>query len=226
MQVGRVKPDDPRERRPLDQRDDHELLGRADDLALLEQVLARARAGCGTALLLRGEPGVGKTALLELAAAAAPDLDVVRFRGVRSERAMPYAGLQLLCTTLRADLSRLDKAQRTAMESAFRRNDGSPDPFLVGLATLTLLTTGVRLPRLYVVDDAHWLDEATAATLAFVLRRVDDAAIAVLLATRSPGDDQVGEFPTVRLSGLNDADAYRLLQMASFGHIEEASRSS
>ncbi len=220
MQVGTVN--DVRERGSLDQRNDHGLLGRTDEFARLEHVIAQTRAGCGTVLLVRGEPGVGKTALLEQAAAAAPDLDVVRFRGVESEQAMPYAGLQLLCTTLRADLSRLDKAERMAMESAFRRNDDSPDPFLVGLATLTLLTTGVRLPRLYVVDDAHWLDEATAATLAFVLRRVDDAAIAVLLATQSPGDDHFGEFPAVQLSGLNDADAYRLLRTESFGHLDEA----
>ena len=160
-------------------------------------------------------------ALLDIAAGAATDMDVVRCRGVESERTMPFAGLQLLCTTIRADLSGLEGPQRAAMEAAFGRTDGDPDPFLVGLATLSLLTTNAaQRPTLYLIDDAQWLDDATAATIAFVLRRLDEHAICVLLATRDADGDLFGEFPVQRLTGLSDADACRLLRTASFGRID------
>jgi DNA-binding CsgD family transcriptional regulator/tetratricopeptide (TPR) repeat protein len=199
------------------------LLERTDEVAQLQQAIGRARSGRGTTTVLRGEAGVGKSLLLGVAAASAQNMNIVHCRGVESERTMPYAGLQLLCTTIRADLAGLDSPQRAAMEKALGRAEGDADPFLVGLATVSLLTVlGRQRPTLYLIDDAQWLDHATAATIAFVLRRLDEHTICVLVATRAVGDDPFGEFPTLRLAGLTDADAQGLLRTASFGQLDDA----
>ena len=207
-----------------DHRTGRALLGRSGELRRLEEELRRARSRRGTVLVLRGQAGLGKSTLLDIAAAGASGMEVVRFRGVESERSMRFAGLQLLCTAIRADVDQLEAPQRAAAEVAFGAAEGEVDPFLVGLAASSLLTAAARQrPTLFVVDDAHWLDPATSRAIAFALRRLDDHPIAVLLATRDDAaDDQFGEFPSVRLDRLTDADACELLRTASFGRIDEA----
>ena len=148
------------------------LLGRHGERAALDQLVASVRAGPSRALVLRGEAGVGKTALLEYLVQHAPGFDIARAAGVESEMELAYAGLHQLCAPFADRLERLPGPQRDAVSTAFGLRDGAPpDRFLVGLAVLSLLSdiAGQR-PRICVVDDAQWLDEASAQALAFVAR--------------------------------------------------------
>jgi DNA-binding CsgD family transcriptional regulator len=174
-------------------------------------------------VVVRGEAGMGRSALLDVAAAGARGMEVVRCRGVESERAIPFAGLQLLCTMIRADLSRLQATQRAAVEVAFGTAEGSADPYLIGLATVALLIAVAReRPALVVLDDAQWLDAATSQALSFALRRLEPHPIAVVLATRADAGDDFAEFPSLRLTGLSDADGRELLRTASYGGVDDA----
>jgi predicted ATPase len=150
------------------------LLGRAGERAMLEGLLAGIRRGEGRSLVLRGEAGIGKTALLEHLVEAASGLTVLPAVGVESEMELPYAGLHQLCASLRDQLERLPAPQRQALEIVFGRSSGvAPDRFLVGLAVLSLLSVAAdKRPVLCVVDDAQWLDRASALTLALVARRL------------------------------------------------------
>ena len=136
------------------------LIGRAKDAYALECVLAEIRAGLSGMLVLRGEAGIGKTALLDWAVGQAGDMQVARVTGVESEMSMGFAGLHLLLLPFLGGLERLPEPQREALESAFGLVAGSaPDRFLVGVAALTLITdAAVQRPVLCVVDDAQWLD--------------------------------------------------------------------
>lgn len=199
------------------------LFGRSDARRRLDDELLHARSGQGRVVVLRGDAGIGRSTLLDVAASAARGMEVVRCRGVESERAIPFAGLQLLCTTIRADLTRLEGPQRAAIMVAFGTAEGRADPYLVGLATLALLITVAReRPALVVVDDAQWLDTATSQALAFALRRLEPHPIAVVLATRLEAGDDFAEFPSLRLTGLNDADSRELLRSASYGGVDDA----
>ncbi|HET6561511.1 MAG TPA: AAA family ATPase [Marmoricola sp.] len=180
------------------------LRGRDREQAALREVLDRARAGDGSALLLRGHPGVGKSALLDDTATAAHDVTVLRTRGVESEAPLPFAALHRL---LRSSLSRLDDIpapQAAALRAAFgESSDNVAERHLVFLATLNLLSevAGDR-PVLAVVDDAHWLDDASAAALLFAARRLDGESIGLLFAVR---DDERGRFDTGDLTVLTVA---------------------
>src|SRR5215472_5775035 len=139
------------------------LLGRQRERAALDGLAQDLRSGRGRALVVRGEAGVGKSALLEYAAGAAPGLRVARAAGVESEMELAFAGLHQLCAPLLDHLERLPAPQRDAVGVAFGlRGGGAPDRFLVGLAVLTLLSeaAGDR-PLLCLVDDAQWLDRAS-----------------------------------------------------------------
>ncbi len=150
------------------------LMDRLTERSALDLLLASARRGMSSALVLRGEPGVGKTALLEYAIESASGFRVVRAGGVESEMELAFAALHQLCLPLLDRLERLPGPQRDALGVAFGLRAGTaPDRFLVGLAVLSLLSevAGER-PLLCVVDDAQWLDRASAQALAFAARRL------------------------------------------------------
>jgi hypothetical protein len=141
---------------------------------VLERLVAAVRAGEGRALVVRGEAGVGKTALLEFVLGRSPGCRVARATGIQSEMELAFAGLHQLCAPMLDRLDGLPVPQRDALGTAFGLSAGpAPDRFLVGLATLGLLAeVGAERPLLCVVDDAQWLDRASAQALAFVARRL------------------------------------------------------
>src|SRR2546422_6614600 len=150
------------------------LRGRRDECAVLDRLLDDARAGRSGAVVVRGDPGVGKTALLEYVIASASDLGVIRAVGVESERELAFAALHQLCLPVLDRLERLPGPQRDALQVTFGVSEGPvPDRFLVGLAVLGLLAEAAAERVLVcVVDDAQWLDTASARALAFVARRL------------------------------------------------------
>src|SRR5262245_32934006 len=151
------------------------LLDRAEETAALEGVLAAARDGLSGVLVLRGDAGIGKTALLEWAAGRAGDMRVARVAGVQAEMGLGFAGLHQLLVPFLGGLAGLPGPQRQALESAFGLAAGPPpDRFLVGLAALTLLTDAAAAaqPVLCLVDDAQWLDQVSVEVLGFVARRL------------------------------------------------------
>src|ERR1700734_1302631 len=167
------------------------LLDRLPERAALSGLLEAARAGRSGVLVVRGEPGVGKTALLDWAVESAAGLRVVRVAGVESEMELAYAALQQLCAPMLDQLGGLPDPQREALGVAFGLSTGAaPDRLLVGLAALGLLSeVAERQPLLCVVDDAQWLDRASAQALAFVARRLQAEPVAMLFATREPAEE-------------------------------------
>ena len=151
-----------------------DLRGRASECALLDDLVSAIRRGDSRSLVLRGEAGIGKTALLEYLIASASDLTVVRAVGVESDMELGFASLHQLCAPLLDRLPELPDPQRKAVEIVFGMSAGpAPDRFFVGLAVLGLFAAAAeQRPLLCVVDDAQWLDHASALTLAFVTRRL------------------------------------------------------
>src|SRR6266853_4685591 len=185
------------------------LWGRRQQCEALDGLIAEVRAGRSRALVLRGEPGIGKTALLGYAAQTAPDFRVARADGVESEMELPFAALHQLCGPMLGRAGALPGPQRDALGVAFGLCAGSaPDRFLVGLAVLGLLSeVAAGRPLLCLVDDAQWLDRASAQVLAFVARRLDAESVALLFGTRDPaGDGGLAGLPWLALAGLPDAD--------------------
>ncbi len=163
-------------------------------------------------LVVRGEPGVGKTALLEDAIERASDLRVARAVGVESEMELAFAALHQLCAPILDRLELLPRPQLNALAITFGLSEGAvPDRFLVGLAVLTLLSeVAVERPLVCVVDDAQWLDRASAQVLGFVARRLMAESVVMLFATREPGEE-LRTLPELVVAGLRDADAHELL---------------
>ncbi|HEY0107807.1 MAG TPA: AAA family ATPase [Rhizomicrobium sp.] len=191
------------------------LYGREGDMALIEGLIDRVRDG-GSALVISGEPGIGKSSLLEAAQdrAHARGLRVLRLCGVTSEAHLPFGALQQAIGPILGRADTLPARQRSALQAAFGLSDDatSPDIFLVGLATLTLLTAGAaRKPILLVADDIHWLDPPSRDVLAFIARRLSSDPIVLLAATRTLSDDHHPDVPRHRLSRLDAAAAERLL---------------
>jgi predicted ATPase len=151
------------------------LLDRLAERAALGGLLESVRAGQSGVLVLRGEPGVGKTALLDDVIGSATGLRIARVAGVESEMELAFAALQQLCAPMLDGLERLPGPQRDALSVAFGLRAGTaPDRYLVGLAALSMLSeVADRQPLLCVVDDAQWLDQASAQALGFVARRHD-----------------------------------------------------
>jgi DNA-binding CsgD family transcriptional regulator len=176
-------------------------------------------------LVVRGEPGVGKTALLEYAIESAADLRVARVAGVESEMELAFAALQQLCAPMLGKLEGLPDPQRAALGVAFGLNAGAaPDRFLVGLAALSLLSEAAeQQPLLCVIDDAQWLDRASAQALAFVARRLLAEPVALVFATREPGEDFRG-LPELPVGGLREDDARELLSSVVRGPLDERVR--
>src|SRR3954447_15860234 len=158
------------------------LLGRRSERQTLDGLLEAVRGGQSRALVLRGEPGVGKTALLRYAIDSASDLRVVRAVGVESEMELAFAGLQQLCAPMLDRLERLPAPQRDALRTAFGLRSGvAPDRFLVGLAVLGLLSeVADEQPLVCLVDDAQWLDRASLQALEFVARRLFAESVALV----------------------------------------------
>jgi DNA-binding CsgD family transcriptional regulator len=191
------------------------LRGRATECAVLDRAVVAVRHGESQTLVLRGEAGVGKTALLEYLVDSASDLHVVRAVGVESEMELAYASLHQLCAPMLDRIDRLPAPQRRALAIVFGLTEGfPPDVFLVGLAVLSLLSeTAEDRPLLCVVDDAQWLDAASARTLAFAARRLLAEPVGLLFAAREPGEELRG-LPELEVRGLHDGDARALLSSA------------
>ena len=203
------------------------LAGRDAQGARLDQVLADARTGQSAVLVLRGEPGMGKTALLGYAAESAGGFQVARAAGVESEMELPFASLHQLCRPMLGGLRRLPSPQRDALGTAFGLGPGSqPDRFLVGLAVLSLLSdTAEERPLLCLIDDAQWLDRSSAQVLAFVARRLQAESVVLLFAEREPGElDQLAGLPDLPLPGLPDDCARELLASAISGPLDDRVR--
>jgi DNA-binding CsgD family transcriptional regulator/tetratricopeptide (TPR) repeat protein len=192
------------------------LQGRASECGALDALLSEIRAGRGRSLVLVGEAGIGKSALLEHLLRSASGVTVVRACGVESEMELAYASLQQLLAPLTERLDRLPVPQRNALEVVFGLAEGAPpDRLVVGLGALSLLSlVADEAPLLCVVDDAQWVDRASAWTLAFVARRLLAERVGLVLGARtSAGDlDQVAK---LEIGGLEDADARLLLDSAS-----------
>src|SRR3954469_13820403 len=188
------------------------LRGRRTECETLDHLLESVRAGQSGALVVRGEPGIGKTALLEYAIDSASDLNVVRATAVESEIELPFAGLHQLCVPLLDWLACLPAPQREALETVFRLSMGpAPDRFLVGLAVMSLVSEAAEAgPLLCVVDDAQWLDQESAQALVFVARRLSAESVAILVASGDP-DDDFGGLPELVVEGLQDGGGGDLL---------------
>jgi DNA-binding CsgD family transcriptional regulator len=205
------------------------LQGRRSECGTLNELLQAVCAGESRTLLVRGEPGVGKSALLEhlveRASASAPGCRVVRAAGVQSEMELPFAGLHQLCGSLLDHLERLPEPQRDALGTAFGLRAGdAPDRFFAGLGVLSLLCEVAEArPLVCVVDDAHWLDRASAQALAFAARRLAGAPVAMVFAVREPAGELAG-LPELPVEGLAAGDARALLASVIAGPLDEGVR--
>ena len=203
----------------------HPLIGRSAECAGVDELLRRVRGGEGRALVIQGGRGIGKTALLEHATAAAGEFEIRRIVAPQSETEIPFAALHQLCRPMLASLERLPEPQREALSVAVGRSAGrAPDLFLVGVAVLGLLSelSGER-PLLWVVDDAHWMDRSSAQILAFVVRRTSSHAVGILFATQRPVGVLAG-LPTMRLGGIDTTSARRLLLSTLICPVDERVR--
>jgi DNA-binding CsgD family transcriptional regulator/tetratricopeptide (TPR) repeat protein len=188
------------------------LFGRRQECNALDRLLASAQEGQSGVLVLRGEPGVGKTALLDYVLESASGFQVARAAGVESEVELAFAALQQLCAPMTGELDRLPAPQRDALDVAFGLKAGDPpERFLVGLAVLSLLSaTAEEQPLLCVIDDAQWLDRASEQALAFVARRLLADPVAIVFATRAHNGELAG-LPELVVEGLAREDARTLL---------------
>jgi DNA-binding CsgD family transcriptional regulator len=203
------------------------LLGRRTECAVLDELVSSVRAGRSRALVLRGDAGVGKSALLEYLVQRASGCGIARAAGVESERELAYAGLQQLCAPFLDRLEHLPGPQRDALGTAFGlRNGDAPDRFLVGLAVLSLLSEmAEQQPRVCVVDDAQWLDAASSQALAFVARRLGEESLGLVFAVREPGGERHGGgLPELTVGGLDDRAARELLATVVTGPLDERVR--
>src|SRR5580700_8996482 len=197
------------------------LTGRLNERGVLDRLVADVRAGEGRALVVRGEPGVGKTALLDYLAERASGCLVARAAGVQSEMELAFAGLHQLCAPMLDHAESLPRPQREALRTAFGLSAGPvPDRFLVGLAVLGLLseTAGER-PLVCAVDDQQWLDGASAQALGFAARRLAADPVGLVFAARVPGQDVAG-LPGLVVEGLAEDDARELLESVLTGPLD------
>ena len=203
------------------------LLGRAGERGALDRLLENVRGGQSAVLVIRGEPGVGKTALLHYCARQASGFRVARIAGVESEMELPFAGLHQLCAPMLDRLAALPEPQQAALGVALGLSSGpAPDRFLVALAALHLLAEiAAERPLLCFVDDVQWLDDASRQVLGFVARRLLAESVALVFAARAPTDERelVG-LPELALGGLADADARALLATVIPTGLDDGSR--
>ena len=199
------------------------MLGRRAECEAVDRLLADVRAGRSRVLVLRGEAGVGKSALLEYLLEGASGCRTARAAGVESEMELPFAGLHQLCVAFLDRLGRLPGPQREALQTVFGQTAGVPPVrFLVALAVLSLLAeVAEEQPLICVVDDAQWLDRASAQALAFAARRLLAEPLGLLFAVREPSADvELRGLPELVVEGIADDDARRLLASTIRGRLD------
>jgi DNA-binding CsgD family transcriptional regulator len=192
-----------------------QLLGRGAEQAEIDRLVEQARSGLSGVLVLRGEPGIGKTALLDAAVSSATDFEIVRLVGIESEMRLGFAALHQLLTPFLDRIDGLPSPQARALQAAFgMSDDDAPDQFLIGLAALTLLAAAAtHQPLLVVVDDTQWLDQDSADALGFVARRLHADPVCLLVAMRDTFDDRAFDgLPVLRLDPLSDSSSVTLLE--------------
>jgi DNA-binding CsgD family transcriptional regulator len=199
------------------------LLDRGSEREVLDRFVTGVRSGQGRVLVLRGEAGIGKTALLEHLSAVAEGCRIARVAGVESEMELAFAGVHALCAPMLGRLGHLPVPQRGALHTAFGMSDGPPpDRFLVGLAVLSLLAEAAEeQPLICIVDDAQWLDRVSVQMLAFVARRLLAERVGLVFALRESGDNHALDgLPELVIEGLAAADAGRLLDATVPGSLD------
>jgi AAA ATPase domain len=202
-------------------------LGRTSEREQLDGLLADVREGQGAILVVRGEPGIGKTALLGYAARQASGFRVAQIAGVEAEMELAFASTHQLCASMLARLDALPDPQQNALRVALGLGPGGvPDRFLVALAVLSLLSAvAEERPLLCLVDDAQWLDAASAQVLGFVARRLVAESVAIVFAVREPSARREFEgLPELSLGGLDEVDARALLARAVSGPLDNRVR--
>jgi AAA ATPase domain len=203
------------------------LRGQRTECQQLDQLVEAVRHGESQALVIRGEAGIGKSALLEYLIRRASRCRVVRVAGVQAEAELAFAGLHQLCVPLLDRLDRIPAPQRDALGITFGVQAGAaPDRFLLGLAVLSLLAeTAADRPLVCVIDDAQWLDPTSAHVLAFVARRLVAESVALVFGLRDPADEQsFAGLPQLVLGGLAPEDARGLLATVIPGPLDERVR--
>jgi DNA-binding CsgD family transcriptional regulator len=204
------------------------LQGRERERAALDRLIDNLHRGQKSVLVLRGEPGVGKSALLDYVGEHRSDCQVARVGGVESEMEIAFAGLHQLCGPMLGSLDHLPAPQSDALQSVFGLRDRTtaPDRFLVGLAVLTLLSdAATERPLICLVDDAQWLDRASIQAMAFAARRLLAEPMAMIFAVREPSDEhELNGLPELRVEGLRDSDARLLLASAIPGPLDSRVR--
>ena len=199
-------------------------LGRTGERERLDAMLARIRDGQSAVLVIRGPPGIGKTELLRYAARQASGLRTAEVEGVQAEMELGFAAIHQLCAPLFDALDGLAAPQRDALEVALGIESGdAPDRFLVAVAVLNLLSaTAAQRPLLCLVDDAQWLDAASAQTLGFVARRLHAEPVAMVFGLREPVTSRAFDrLPQLSIQGLDEVDARALLARAVPGRLDD-----
>ena len=205
----------------------HPLTGRKVECEALDRLLASARAGTSGVLVLSGEAGVGKTALLDYVAVQADGFHLARASSVEAEVELVYAGLHQVCAPLLWRLDALPPPQRDALGTAFGLRTGeAPDRFLVGLAVLTLLSDAAeRQPIVCLLDDAQWLDRASLQVLGFVARRLAAESVVIVFAAREPDRDlDLAGLPRLAVGPLGEEAARALLLSVVPGKLDDSRR--
>ncbi len=204
-----------------------ELTDRHGERRALERLAEAVRAGHSRVLVIRGDPGVGKTVLLDYLAGRVSDSGcrVARAVGVQSEMELAFAGLHQLCAPMLDHLQRIPVPQHDALRTAFGVAAGpAVDRFLVGLGVLSLLSdVAAERPLICLIDDEQWLDRASVQTLGFVARRLAADPVGLVFAARDPGPELAG-LPVLDVDGLGDSDARALLESALAGPLDERVR--
>ncbi|TCC51372.1 LuxR family transcriptional regulator [Kribbella capetownensis] len=205
---------------------DRGLLGRQEEGVVLDRLVEAARTGRSDVLVLRGEAGVGKSALLDSLLERTHGCRITRAAGVESEMELAYAGLHQLCQPFIDGIERLPRPQHEALGTAFGMATGpAPDRFLIGLAVLNLLSDASgRQPVVCVVDDAQWLDRMSARILAFVARRLAAESVVMLFAVRDGMDHEFTGLAELEVRGLSDSDARALLDSVLPGMVDSRVR--
>src|SRR5919199_586855 len=203
------------------------LLGRASEREVLDRLMENVRGGQSAVLVIRGEAGVGKTALLQYCARQASGFRVAKIAGVESEMELPFSGLHQLCAPILDRLTALPEPQQVALSVALGLSSGAaPDRFLVALAALSLLSeVAMERPLLCLVDDAQWLDVASGQVLGFVARRLLAESVGIVFGVRDPADEpDLAGLPELALGGLPEEDARALLATVIPGRLDERVR--
>src|SRR5215467_287475 len=201
------------------------LYGRCSECAVLDGLLDQVRGGRGTVLVMRGEAGVGKTALLGYVAGRARGCRLARVTGVQSEMELAFAGLHQLCAPMLTRAESVPVPQREALRTAFGLAAGPPpDRFMIGLAVLSLLSeVAGEQPLICLIDDVQWLDRASAQALGFVARRLAADPVGLVFAAREPGPVLAG-LPELEIGGLGESEARALLDSALAAPLDDRVR--